>query len=107
MCACRGDGRHAVVRVSEWVHDPCPTCGRTYGVPVEDPGRCGVCLTGLSLDGRPVHPVCRDGRWVSPITGAECLQLPDGTWTVRVEGLGWTREQQIADVAAARARGTW
>lgn len=86
---------------------PCPTCGRTYGSPVDAPDRCGVCLTGLSLDGHPVHPVQREGRWVSPITGAECAQLPDGTWTILIEWGGWTREQQIADKAADRARGIW
>ena len=92
-------------------HDPCPTCRRTYGMPVDVPGRCGCCLTGLSLDGRPVHPVQRpDGMWVSPVSGAECLRLPDGTWTIYSEmpSLGpWTREQQIERAMADRAAGIW
>jgi hypothetical protein len=91
------------------LHDPCPTCGRTYGTVVDVPDRCGCCLTGLSLDGRPVHPVRRaDGLWISPINGAECLRLPDGTWTIYIGAeLGWTREQQIERVAANRAAGVW
>lgn len=96
--------------MSEW--EPCPTCGRTYGIRVEDPNRCGCCLTGLSLDGRPVHPVQGpDGKWYDPIVPSrECAQLSDGTWTILFDAatlavLGWTREKQIAAAEARRAAG--
>lgn len=86
---------------------PCPTCGRTYGQPVDVPDRCGCCLTGLSIDGRPVHPVRNADRWISPLSGSEVLQLPDGTFTHRWSGSDVTAEQQIAHVTAERAAGRW
>lgn len=91
----------------------CATCRRTYGLPVEDPQRCGCCLTGLSLDGIPVFPAQEDdGTWYSPVTGAdgaEVAQLPDGTWTFLIEpfDLFGSREEQIALCAAARTAGEW
>lgn len=86
--------------------EPCPTCRATYGVPVSVPDRCGRCLTGLSLDGRPVYPVpIGDGKWGSPITGQETLALPDGTWTIWSRYFFPNREDQIADVLARDAAG--
>jgi hypothetical protein len=92
--------------------ESCATCGRTYGAPVNDPDRCGCCLTGLSLDGQPVHPVRSGDKWVSPITGAEAAQLPDGTWMIMLshralESLGTTREHWLQLAADRRARGDW
>jgi hypothetical protein len=91
----------------------CATCRRTYGIPVDDPQRCGCCLTGLSLDGIPVFPAQKpDGTWYSPVAGpdgGEAVQLPDGTWTFLIgpfEMFG-SREEQIARCAAARAAGDW
>lgn len=76
--------------------DSCPTCHRTYGVHVDRPDRCGLCLTGISLDGRPVHPVQGpDGAWINPVTGDEALLLPDGTFTLWLPQLWPTREAQI------------
>lgn len=58
---------------------PCPMCGRTYGLALPDhPDRCGVCLTGLSLDGMPVHP--DPVTLLDPIGGAPVLRLPGGIY---------------------------
>jgi hypothetical protein len=91
----------------------CSGCGRWYGAPVDVPGRCGCCLTGLSHDGAPVEPVrtAAGGPWRHPVSGQEAAQLSDGTWTVLLdavtqERLGMTvlsRLQQIE--AAERDRG--
>lgn len=90
---------------------PCPTCKRTDGRPVDDPNRCGICLTGLSFNGYPIHPrQAIDGKWVSPIVGhdGEVVQLPDGTWTSLLpESVFGTREHQIEQVQARRAVGEW
>ena len=91
---------------------PCPTCKRTYGIPVDEPQRCGCCLTGLSLDGRPVFPEqAPDATWYSPVVGAEggeVVQLSDGTWTHLLEGeIFGTRDHQIERAEARRAAGQW
>lgn len=72
----------------ERVHEPCPTCGRTYGITVEIPDRCGVCITGMSIDGRPIYPKQQsDGSWRCPCCGNEAARLPDGTFTHSVDRL--------------------
>ena len=87
---------------------PCPTCRRTYGAPVDDPRRCGCCLTGLSLDGQPVFPrQAPDGTWRDTVLGDEVLQLGDGTWTFYLGDELGSREQQIEWAETARAAGEW
>jgi len=90
--------------------EPCLTCRATYGVPVEDRGRCGRCLTGLSLDGRPIFPARRsDGSWDCPCCGQKAIQLPDGTfmhaWTDGL--LGATTAEMAERTASNRAAGIW
>jgi hypothetical protein len=59
----------------------CAGCGRLGGAEVDQDGRCGHCLTGLSVGGRPLYPVeTSPGCWVSPLTGREVLRMPDGRW---------------------------
>lgn len=70
----------------------CLTCDRTGGAVVADDQRCGYCLTGLSVGGRPVHPVeTAPGRWVSPLSGHEVVRQVDGTW-VPLPGGGVRRD---------------
>lgn len=64
---------------------PCPTCNATYGEVIPDrPDRCGVCVTGLSLDGRPIYPVRGDdGVLRCPLCigiGANCELEPSEDW---------------------------
>ena len=62
----------------------CFGCGRVGGAPVAEDGRCGLCLTGMSMGGRPLHPVeISPGVYVSPLTSSEVIQLDDGTWVPR------------------------
>jgi hypothetical protein len=62
-------------------------------------------VTGLSFDGKPVNPVLLpDGRWVSPVTGAEVVRLRTGLWTHKpsqrfLDVFGVTLEQHLEDVA--------
>lgn len=89
---------------------PCPTCRRTYGAPVDTPDRCGVCLTGISLDGQPIFPTRRaNNQWHCPCCGKEAIRLTDGTfmhaWTDGL--LGATTEEMAAQTAANRAAGIW
>jgi hypothetical protein len=65
---------------------PCPTCGATYGQVIPDhPGRCGVCVSGISIDGRPIYPQLdpASGRMVCPMCrarGASCKLVPHDEW---------------------------
>lgn len=63
---------------------PCSTCGATYGQRIADrPDRCGVCITGLSLDGRAIYPVERAGKMTCPTCssiGANCKLIPHDEW---------------------------
>jgi hypothetical protein len=65
-------------------HHHCPTCDRTYGQVISDrPDRCGVCITGLSIDGRAIYPTKIDGRLVCPMCrahGATCNLVPHDEW---------------------------
>jgi hypothetical protein len=62
--------------------DPCRTCGATYGQAIPNrPDRCGVCITGLSLDGRAIYPIPHPatGRMVCPMClarGSTCNLVP-------------------------------
>lgn len=82
---------------------PCPNCGRTYGQCVGVADRCGVCLTGLSIDGRPIHPRQRpEGTWWCPCCDTEALELRDGTFMHRwdqasLDALGVAEETLIAE----------
>jgi hypothetical protein len=64
--------------------DRCPTCGASYGLRVDDPNRCGVCITGLSLDGNPITPVMGDDGVMRCPTclalGATCDLIPHDEW---------------------------
>lgn len=81
-------------------------CGRTYGEKLlTRPDRCGVCITGLSLDGRPVWPIPPQrpgGRVTSPIAGEPLILLPGNVWshdmteTSRVLGLDTSPEAELA-----------
>jgi hypothetical protein len=67
------------------VRRECPTCGTTYGTPVDGkPERCGVCITGLSLDGRPVRAVAGgDGIMRCSLclsNGSSCELEPHDEW---------------------------
>lgn len=65
---------------------PCPTCECTYSQAIPDrPDRCGRCITGLSLDGRPIYPTPDPvtGRMVCPTCraiGANCSLVPHDEW---------------------------
>jgi hypothetical protein len=102
----------ALVTESEAPCLTCLTCKRSYGQTVDDPRRCGCCLTGLSLDGRPVFPQqAADGTWYSPVLGpggGEVVQLSDGTWTFLLpEDFFGSRENQIELAEARRSAGEW
>ena len=59
----------------------CLGCGRVGGAEVMQESRCGYCLTGMSMGGRPLFPVeISPGVFVSPLTSNEVVQQTDGTW---------------------------